>query len=216
MGFLSSIYFPIFMIITIMAFLNLVNSSKQLINLNSIFCVIILGLLAGLRVESPDQVSYAKIFTEAPSLVNLYHDINKGNYDSTEYQWGFLFLFSTIKVLTNNETVMFLLLAFINVGLVAFSSVKLSPYPLLSIFIYYSWFYYSNLGALRHATLHSFLLITIVFIVYSKTLKSILLLLYTISLHKVGLFALSVYLVNKTRPQIFSYTIALFLVLIIR
>ena len=57
--------------------------------------------------------------------------------------------------------------------------------------------------------------ITIVFVVNSKSLRSALLYLYTIAFHKVGIFVLSIYFVNKTRPQVFIYTIALFLVLII-
>jgi hypothetical protein len=203
MGVIASPYFPIFIIIAIFSAVTANARGRKYTNILLFISFVILALLAGLREFSPDQKTYALTFKETRSIFDLM--IYGINYEDLEMEWGFLFLLSIIKTLTSNVTVMFILLSSINVGIVVYACKKLSPYPILSVLIYYSWFFYSNLGALRHAFISSLLLLTVVFVVNNKFLKSWFLYIASASFHKVGLFVIIVFLVKKIKPKLGKY-----------
>ena len=212
MGLIYSPYFPIFIIIAIFSLVTASVRGGKYTNIFLFISFVILTLLAGLRDFSPDQITYTVIFKETRSIFDLiayginYDDIiiyNRNNEAiEVEVEWGFLFLLSIIKTLTSNETVMFLLLASINVGIVVYACKKLSPYPVLSVLIYYSWFFYSNLGALRHSLITSLLLLAIVFMANNKLFKTWILFIASASIHKVGLFVVIVHLIKKIKPKL--------------
>ena len=208
-----SVYFFIFLILALFSMLSISKEGVKYTKFYMLFSFVILVFFAGLRAGSPDQATYALFFNESRSLFDLVE--HGSNYGALGMQWGFLFLLSIIKTLTSNQTVMFLLLAFINVGMIFYACKKISPYPMLSILLYYSWFYYANLGALRHAMLSGMVMLTIVFVVNSKKFKSLLSYLYTIAVHKVGIFVLSVYFVKKLKLREYSYSGILFVSILI-
>jgi len=208
MNVVFSVYFPVFVMTALFSIVSISKEGKKYTSLYLFFSFIAFLLMAGLRESSPDQMSYALVFEQTRSLFDL---VEYGfNYEALGFQWGFLSLLSVIKSITNNETVMFFMLAFINIWLVVYSCKEISPYPMLSVFIYYSWFYYSNLGALRHAMLSGMVMLTLVFVVNNKTLKALFFYLYSIAVHKTGVFVLSIYLVSKLKLQAKGYYVLLF------
>jgi hypothetical protein len=213
---IGSVYFLVFIFLVMLSVITCSRRGEKYTNVGLFLSFAVLSLLAGFRGSSPDQNTYERIFNEAPSLIDLL--MNGGNYDAFNVEWGFVFLLSIIKTLTTNPTVMFLLLACIVIGIVVYACKKLSPYPILSILVYFCWFYYSNLGALRHALVSSLLLLAIVFVVNNKVLKTCFIYITSGLIHKVGLSVLSLYLVKKVKPSkttlvlffVVSFVIALF------
>lgn len=86
-----------------------------------------------------------------------------------------------------------------SIGPIVYASKKLSPYPLLSILIYFSWYYYSTLGALRHALVSSLLLFTIVFVVNNKFFKIWALYIISVLIQKVSIFMGIIYVVKNLK-----------------
>jgi hypothetical protein len=197
MTFISSPYFVVFIFLAMLSLITADRRGKKYTDISLFLSFVVLSLLSGLRDSSPDQASYALIFREIPSLIELV--IGGRNYEAFSMEWGFLFLLSVIKTFTSSETVMFVSLSCLTVGGVVYACKKLSPYPVLSVLIYFSWFYYSNLGALRHALLSSVLILAIVFVVNNKFFKLWFAYISSIFIHKIGLFSSFLYLVNKKR-----------------
>jgi hypothetical protein len=207
MSVILSIYFPVFLLLSLFSIITIDREGSRYINVYLAFSFIILVLFAGLRHLSPDQITYSRVFEHAYSLFELLE--NGSNFDDSEllnFNWGFLTFISFIKVFTSNVTLMFLTIAFINIWMVIYSCKKLSPYPMLSVLSYYSWFYYFNLGALRHATLAAVMMLLLVVVINNKAIKSFFLYLYALTLHKVGVFILSIYLVKKLKLKSKSYS----------
>ena len=193
---------------------------KKYTNLSLLISFVILVLLAGLREGTPDQLSYVYIFRNTQSLFSYLVngaqeeffrygfeliDVKGPNGYGYGLEFGFIVLLSVIKSLTANETIFFIIFAVMIIGPVVYASKRLSPYPLLSILIYFSWFYYFNLGALRHALISSLLLLTIVFVVNNKFFMTWTMYLISIFLHKVGLFIGIIYLVEKLKLKPGTY-----------
>jgi hypothetical protein len=195
MSFFGSIYFIVFIILMMFSLITIDIRGKKFTNIFLLFSFLILTMLAGLRKGSPDQQSYALIFKNAPTLFDYIPPGN--NYESSNVEVGFIFLLSIIKTVTSNEVVMFFSLASIVLGTVVYASKRLSPYPLLSVLIYFSWFYYMNLGALRHALISSLLLLIIVFLVKNRKIKAFIGFIISFFIHKIGVVLPILYLIIK-------------------
>ncbi len=207
MSVILSIYFPVFLLLSLFSIVTIDREGSRYINLYLAFSLILLVLLAALRDLSPDQITYAIVFEHTNSLLEWFKNGSNFNHSKLiQYNPGFLTFLSIIKVFTSNATLMFLTIAFSNVWMVIYSCKKLSPYPVLSVLIYYSWFYYSNLGALRHAVLVAVLMLLLVVVINNKAIKSFLLYLYAMTIHKVGAFVLSIYLLKKLKFKSKSYS----------
>lgn len=193
---------------------------KRYTNLFLLISFVILVFIAGLREGTPDQLSYVYIFENTQSLISYLVngpqeqffrygieliDVKPPDGYGYGLEFGFILLVSVIKSLTANVTIFFIILAVIIIGPVVYASKRLSPYPLLSVLIYFSWFYYFNLGALRHALISSLLLLTIVFVVNNKFFITWTMYLISAFLHKVGLFIGIIYLVEKLKLKPRTY-----------
>jgi hypothetical protein len=207
MAVIGSVYFIVYIILTILSLLTIDQRGKKYTNISLFISFLILVLLAGLRKASPDQEIYAFTFHNTQSLFSTL--LYGANEQFSHMEVGFLVLLSAIKALTADETLMFIILAGIIIGPVIYASKRLSPYPVLSILIYFCWFYYSNLGALRHALISSLLLLTIVFVVNNKFVKTWALYMTSVLFHKAGLFIGIVYLVKKIKPIARTYFVLL-------
>jgi hypothetical protein len=183
-----SIYYIGFVLFSIFAVLSITREGKKYNHFSLIFVSSIMILFAGLRDGSPDQKDYRNIFYNVASLDEVI--IGNDNYHEIHGEWGYLFLNSLIKFFFNNDVILFLLLALLTIGIVAYSCRRLSPYPLVSMLCYYSWFYYSNLGGLRQALATSLFLLMI--LMFSKNQKILATSVYLVSgfVHKVGLSAI--------------------------
>ena len=216
MAVIGSVYFIIFIILIMLSVITIDQRGKKYTDLSLFISFVILVLLAGLRESSPDQQSYALAFQNTQSLFSRF--VYGAKEQLFDMEVGFAVLLSVIKTVTANETLMFIMLAGIIIGPVVYASKRLSPYPLLSILIYFCWFYYFNLGALRHALISSLLLLTVVFVVNNKFLKTWASYITPVLIHKTGLFIGIVYLVQKFKLEartyfailIISFSVAIF------
>ena len=186
-----AIYYVGFVLLSIAALVSISQEGKRYCAVLLVFVSIALILFAGLRGGSPDQQTYAIYFNAVAPLEDVL--IGKHNYDEVYGEWGFLFLSSIIKFFSSNEIIMFIIVAFISVSGVAYSCKCISPYPLISILCYYSWFYYSNMGALRHALSSSLILLLIVAIAKYKNRLAIPILFSAVSIHSVSISAISLW-----------------------
>ena len=203
MAVIGSLYFIVFIKLIMLSVITMDQRGKKYTGLSLFISFVSLVLLAGLREASPDQQTYALIFQNTQSLFSPLVYGAKEQFSNVEV--GFLALLSVIKTVTANETLMFIMLAGVTIGPIVYASKRLSPYPLLSILIYFSWFYYFNLGALRHALISSLLLLTIVFVVDNKFFKTWASYITPVLIHKVGLFIGIVYLVKKLKLEARTY-----------
>ena len=189
-----SIYYIIFFILSFIALLSLTIQGKKYTFVLLVVVSVLLVLFAGLREGSPDQGSFRDFFYEVASLGEVL--TGEHNYDENYIEWGYKFLLSVIKFFTDNDIIMFVVIASLSVGMVAYSCRRISPYPLISILCYYSWLYYSNLGALRHALASSLILLMIVFLAMKKTKLSVPIFLFATSVHRVTAAAFVIWFVN--------------------
>ena len=187
---------------------------KKYTNLSLFISFVILVLLAGLREGSPDQLTYVYIFRNTQSLFSYLvngaqdeffrygfelPDVMGVNGYGYGIEFGFIILVSVIKSVTANETIFFIMLAGMIIGPVVYASKRLSPYPLLSILIYFSWQFYFNLGALRHAMVSSLLILAVVFVVNNKFFKTWAIYITSVFIHKVSIFMGIVYVFKKLK-----------------
>ncbi len=189
-----SIYYIIFILLSVIALLSLTIQGKKYNFVLLVTVSVLLALFASLRDGSPDQASYRFFFNEVASLGEVL--TGKHNYDENYIEWGFKFLLSVIKFFTENDIVMFVVLASLAVGGVAYSCRRISPYPLVSILCYFSWFYYSNLGAMRHALASSIILLMIVALAKNKKILSMPIFLSAVSIHRVAASAVALWFIN--------------------
>jgi hypothetical protein len=200
---IGSVYFIVYVILIILSLITIDQRGKKYTNISLFISFVILVLLAGLREASPDQKTYALAFQNSqPVYSMLLHGVKE---QSSHIETGFMVLLSVIKMVTVDETLMFIILASIIVGPVVYASKRLSPYPVLSILIYFCWFYYSNLGALRHALVSSLLLLSVVFVVNNKFFKTWALYIIPVLIQKVGLFIGILYLIKRLKPKARTY-----------
>ena len=153
----------------LISFLGLFTIFKEGKKYNYVLLVLVTGvmiLFAGLRENSPDQISYSNIFQKSASITEII--FGNFNYENLYGEWGFLFLCSLIKTFTSNDIIFFVIFASLVVFFIAKSCRILSPYPLISILCYYSWFYSSNFGSLRHALSSALILFFISALAYGQ------------------------------------------------
>lgn len=189
-----SIYYIIFFLLSVIALLSLTIQVKKYNSLLLVVVSVFLALFAGLRESSPDQGGYQYFFHTVASLADVI--TGNHNYDENYVEWGYKFLLSVIKFFTDNDIIMFVVIACLSVGGIAYSCRRISPYPLVSVLCYYSWMYYSNLGAIRHALAASLILLMIVALAMNKKIFSVPIYLSAVFVHQVSASAAMLWFVK--------------------
>ncbi len=183
----SAIYYIVFVFLCLLSLISISRGGKKYNQVSLISSTVLLVLFSGLRDGSPDQASYRNIFNDVAPLDEVL--VGNHNYNEVYGEWGYLFLNSFIKFFSNSDVVLFLVLALLTIGIMSYVCRRISPYPLISILCYYSWFYYSNLGALRHALASSIILLAIFLLARNKKLLAGLFYLSSIFVHQVSISA---------------------------
>lgn len=135
------IYWCIFLFLLILALSYTANIKLQSIDVKiqmlfyTLFAFICLVFFAGFRLESNDYENYLEIFKEIPNLSKISSKFFFDNSLNVEY--GFVFLNSLVKTLTNNVVFFMLIIALIAVSLNFYVILKISPFIFLSIVLYY-------------------------------------------------------------------------------
>jgi hypothetical protein len=189
-----SIYYIWFFILSFFSFVSLTKQGKKYNFIILLTASIFMILFAGLRAGSGDQEAYRAIFFNVAPLDEVL--VGSHNYESIYGEWGFLFANSLIKFFFNSDVVMFIIMAFVSIGFVAYSCRRISPYPLVSLLCYYSWFFASNLGPIRHAIASSLILLMIVFLANNKKLFAVTAYFSAVFVHKISALAVFIWISN--------------------
>lgn len=168
------IYILIFILIFIFGILEYLKLQPVFNNIFWIFIFTILVLLAGLRYDTGlDYWEYHRIYGDA-------HFLLPHNLDGVEPLFG---LYMKLCTILNFETFIFFT-AFITLSIRFFGFKKLSPYPFLSLLIYYGKVYlFSEMGQIRQGMAMAILVFTIPYIVEKKIWKFTLVVLISTLIH---------------------------------
>ena len=199
-----AIYFIIFLFLSFITLISISQEGRKYELILLIAVSFLLICFAGLREGSPDQGSYSMFFHKVADLEGVLTGNN--NYQKVYGEWGFLFSLSFVKYFTEDPMYFFLAIAFFSVGIVAYACRRVSPYPLFSILCYYSWFYYSNLGAIRHAVSSALVLLLITFVAQNRKSLSFPVYLSSVSYHSASISGALVWftkLVNRRSALLF-------------
>ena len=145
----------------------------------------------GLRWETgTDWIPYYKHFTESGSLEKIFVDVLLG------FEIGYGYFVYITKLFTDNYTCFLIIHALIFYFLVFKANKVVSPYPLISMFIFYS----STMGILgsnRQLIALSICLYSLKFILDEKPIKFFLAIALAFSFHTSALFFLVYYFLNR-------------------
>ena len=188
----SEIYYIVFVVLSVVALFSISREGRKYSNILLIFVSVFMILLAGLRDDSPDQQAYRNIFNKVVPIDEVL--IGNHNYHDVYGDWGYLFLNSLIKYFSDRDIVLFLVLASLIVGMVVYTCRRISPYPLVSLLCYYSWFYYSNLGALRHALATSLILMMVLMLAQNRKILAMPLYSAAVFTHKASIAAVMLWM----------------------
>jgi hypothetical protein len=205
------VYYSIGLILTLFAVLEILESPKIINHLFLCFSFVVLALLAGLR---------GRLFSDYGNYVVAFYSV----YDLSDYMQvyrqpdgihgEFLYLFynTFLRTFTDNPIYLFLTFAFLAVGINLYCFEKFSPYPLVSVLLYFSHTYlYKELVQIRAGLACALVLYSVTFIQKRKALQYVLTVFIAAMIHTGAIVVLPVYWLCKMR---FSKTM-LFLPLII-
>lgn len=189
--FLGSPYFGFLALFIMVSFLQYDPHFRKYLNL--MFCTLlsVLIIFCAVRNGSPDQVTYEMYFRKIPpldsfSLGSLTFEMPDPWSQSTTVDLGFGILISIIKYLGLGTVEFFGLIALFNLGVTWWFCKRFSPEPALSFILYFSWFFYPTIGAIRHSVSISCLMLLVGFILDRKFFRSIATVGVGISFHKIS------------------------------
>ena len=173
---------------------------------------IMLILLAGLRVDTGyDYDSYKAIFNNSP---NLYQLIIYGNRINIET--GYILINSIVKTIGGSFNLVLFVSASISVLIVTKSLTKYSVYPILSMLIYVSRFYFvRDMGQVRSSIACAIVLYSIKFINRKQLKEFTITILIACLFHSVALIGFLLYGFNLIKFKDYKYVYKLLLVSII-
>lgn len=196
------IYFSIYACCVISSLLVM---NKQFYKYRQIILFVISGmliLLAGLRVDiGYDYDSYKDIFNNAP---NLYQLIVYGNRTSIEI--GYILINSIVKTIGGNFNLVLFISASISLVIITKSLTKYSVYPILSILIYVSRFYFvRDMGQIRSSIACAIVLYSIKFINRKKLKEFTITILIACLFHNVAFVGFLLYGFNLIKFKDYKY-----------
>lgn len=130
----GGIYVLIYVIIFVFTILESSKQYARISKLTSWFTMLLMILFIGLRWETgTDWESYKELYDtlelDWTFLINIYH-----------FDVGYVIFNALIKMLTDNYTIFLIINAFITIYILWRLVVKTSPYPNLSLFLFYTAF----------------------------------------------------------------------------
>ena len=198
-------YFWFLFFFAFLAVIELFNPKNSLTRIMFVCGLVLLVLLIGFRHGSPDQATYEIIFNHMPTLDALWlsdqkfeqyvmrHGLNTRPYLDTFFVFngglertspGMGFLISVVKSFgTYTPIALFTMIGAIVVGSAASLCVRLSPLPILSFCLFFSWFIYPAFGALKHAAAMGFFMMFLALAVNRQSITSCVALLSGASMH---------------------------------
>ncbi len=168
------LYYSWFLIF-IMTLINSVKSSFNIKYITFIYTCFILIVLSGFKTIGVglDDLSYVEFFK-----LGLVGD---------NFEKGYSFLSYIIYVIFKEEQFLFIIVSSISILSLGYSIYKLSPYPALSLLMYYTHYYlYKDLTQIRNAVASSLLFLLLYFLTKNQKIKLFFTFLLSISFHIVS------------------------------
>ncbi|KIC03409.1 hypothetical protein OA88_03290 [Flavobacterium sp. JRM] len=185
--------------------LHLTEYNKNVLYYIMFFCLII---LVGFRWETgTDWTAYLKHFNNAGSVERIFLDILLG------FEIGYGYSVYLFRLFTNNYTVFLVIHALIYYLLIFKANKELSPYPLISMFIFYTSTM-GILGANRQLIALSICLCSLKFVVNKKPFKFLLSVALAFTFHTSALFFLVYYFLNRDFKKYFLITFLLMTIIV--
>lgn len=176
--------------------------------------IILMFILAASKNENTsfDTSNYVEHFNKSQTLSTYVP------FAENWYEPGYIFLVSVIKTITNNYNILFGVISFLSLSLLSFISKKYSPYPLISLFVYISLFYFKrDIITIRYGLSSLFLLYGIILTINNECKKSILLYILAIMFHYSALaglvFPIYYYIFKNKKVQVVERFVVICLLL---
>ena len=204
-----AIYIFIFLLFSLFAYLE-VRFDLTGYNKNVLYYIIFFYLIiqVGFRWETgTDWRPYFEHFESAGSLEKVFLDVLLG------FEIGYGYSVYLIRLFTDNYTVFLVIHALIYYLLVFKANKKLSPYPIISMFIFYT----STMGILgsnRQLIALSVCLYSLKFVVNKKPLKFLVSIALAFTFHTSALFFLVYYFLNRNFKKYYLITFLLAAIII--
>lgn len=157
----------------------------------------LLALFAGLRYNTgPDYMPYMQMFDDVSGFWNVLEGTS--NFADIPAEPGYLLFNSLIKSIFGDAAFLFLYMALFGLGFIFYSTYKYSPFAMISIFIYFTRFYYlRDMGQIRTAMASAIMLFSISAIAERQFWRFIGLLVLASSFHKAALIFLPIYFIGS-------------------
>jgi len=188
-------YLICFIILLILAVLNIQLHDKLSSQLLSILAAIILVCIAGLRYETGgDWDTYTILFNSFPSLSRLLG--HPSELMDVSVEEGFVLLNALIKSLGGNVQHLFFVVTTINILLITCVLPKYTKYPVVALMCYYGILYFNlEMIYIRQATAVALCFFAIQFIKSKKIVWYMLIIVLACTFHRVAALMIPLYFV---------------------
>lgn len=201
------VYFSIFCILSFFTFLDFVNSKEgKYLKVFIVFITFIfLALFAGMRDEyvGGDYFNYIRMFEFSPNISNLF-SIESYLLVRTEPLYYLLNILS--KAIFDNYYSIFIITAFIAVGINTYNYNKYSPFIILTLLIYFSHlFLYKEMIQIRAGVASAILLFTLPYLYNHKRMKFFSIVFLASMFHAGALVFIPFYFLYKSNLKTRTY-----------
>ena len=200
-------YLIVFVILTILAILNVIRADKPGNRILTGIAALILIAVAGLRYETGgDWPNYQSLFTYTPTLrhFDFFH-----NEMHRYCEIGFCVLCSLIKTLGGNIQTLFFVVCAINITLITCALCRYTKYPVLGLLCYYGILYFSlEMIYIRQAMAVAICFWAIHYIVDRCPIRYVVWILVACSLHRIAIVMLLLYPLIRFKIPAWVYAVA--------
>lgn len=197
-------YLIIFVILTILAVLNIIRADKSGNRILIGIAALILILVAGLRYETGgDWPNYKILFTRIPTIQHL--DLIHNDYHRY-CEIGFCILCSLIKTLGGDIQTFFFVICAVNITFITCALCRYTKYPVLGLLCYYGILYFSlEMIYIRQAMAVAICFWAIHYIIDRCPIQYIIWILIACSLHRMAIVMLLLYPLIRFKIPTWAY-----------
>ena len=198
-------YLILFLILFVLAVLNVQTHDKLSSQLLSGIAAILLIAVAGLRFETGgDWNVYAQLFAEFPSFSQLIG--NPSLLLKQPVEEGFVLLCAAVKALGGTIQHLFFVVAFINITLIACALPQYTRYPVVGLLCYFGLLYFHlEMIYIRQATAVALCFFALRYLKPRKLLPYLLIVLLACTFHRVAALMIPLYFVLHAKIPTWIY-----------
>ena len=198
-------YIIVFLILFVLAVLNVQMHDKLSSQLLSGVAAILLIAIAGLRFETGgDWDDYAQLFANFPSFSRLIGNPSELLLQPVEE--GFVLLCAAIKALGGTVQHLFFVVAFINITLITCALPKYTNYPAVSLLCYFGLLFFNlEMIYIRQATAVALCFFALQYIERRKILPYLLIILLACTFHRVAVLMIPLYFLLQAKIPTWLY-----------